>query len=103
MTLRMTRNDLSPSLRASLLYRDGSIVNLVGTTAKFKMIQDGVTLVDKAAVVEDAVNGIVRYDWVTGDTDHSGPCLFQFIITFTGSKPQSFPPEGEKLVFEEPE
>ncbi len=71
-----------PSLTLQIL-DGGTPVDLVGGTALFSMedLQGNAKITGAAAVIEDPVNGIVRYDWVTGDTDTEGVFVGQFQIT----------------------
>lgn len=70
-----------PSLRVRLL--DGQDpVNLTGATVTFTMIdKNGVEKISAAAaVLENATGGIVRYDWVAGNTNEEKVFFGQFKV-----------------------
>ena len=87
----------NPSLRATL-ERDGepfdlaennitSVTFIMGSTDAAPKVNDTATMVDKA-------NGIVRYDWSTGDTDTPGEYKAEFVCQDTSSNETTFPDEG---------
>jgi hypothetical protein len=91
----MVKNDLRPSILATLQYSDGSIVDLTGCTAKFVMTQSGTEIINKTAtVLSPATSGQVRYDWASGDTAHVGMYKGEFQITFADTKVMTFPTDG---------
>jgi len=47
--------------------------------------------VDDAATISDAVNGVVYYNWSTGDTDTIGSFEAEFEVTYVGGEIESFP------------
>lgn len=92
-------HDLLPSIQASLT-NGGAAVDLTGATVKFIMRaadanfspSAGTAKINTAAVlVPPATSGVVRYDWVTGDTDSPGNYVAEWQVTFTGSKTETFP------------
>lgn len=94
---------IAPSLRA--IVRDGDSglpKNLTGYTAPtFTMIgSDNVAKISAAsAVIEDAPNGVVRYDWSAGDVDTAGRFHGFFLLVNAASKNERFP-VGKKLLIE---
>lgn len=92
---KIKSHDTLPALRVQLQNeRDQSLVDLTNATAaKFLMTRTvgGAIVVSAAAVIENAVQGIVRYDWIAADTATPGSFLGEFEITWTGGKKQTFP------------
>lgn len=96
----MKQGSTSPPIRAQLLSQTtGAAISLVGASVDFKMYQvnDDSTvtaLVDAEGNIEDAANGIVNYEWQTGDTSVVGSHRAEFVVTFSGGEVESFPPQG---------
>ena len=96
----MGMNDLSPPLQATLQNSDGSAFNLTGATSVvFVMSQDGAQLFSKPAVITNAVNGVVTYNWSSGDTAYSGTCTAIFLVTIGESTLQTFPTTGSFQIY----
>lgn len=93
----MKANDLLPTIQA-VLTNSGGAVNLTGATVKFIMRGADATFtptsgqpkINTAAVIADATNGVVRYDWVIGDTATPGNYVAEWQVTI-GGKPETFP------------
>jgi hypothetical protein len=51
----------------------------------------GTAKVDAAAVVVDGPTGVVRYDWVTADTDTEGAYNCEVEVTFSNGAVETFP------------
>ena len=91
-TFFLKQNDLLPPLAATVVDQDGNAVDISaasGVTFRFRR-QGGVST-EAAATITDAANGKVQYDWVAGDTANSGLYEGEFIVTFPGPEPQTFP------------
>jgi len=103
IVVEMVRNDLNPSIEATLTRKDGSIVDLTGCTVKFHMKKGETLLVNKpATILTPPTDGKVRFDWTSGDTDIVGLCKAEFEITFTDGKPFTFPAKDEfYIIFRE--
>lgn len=88
-------HDQLPALRVQLqTASDGAPVDLTNATSvKFIMTVTvgGATTISSAAVIENAVQGIVRYDWTAANTATPGQYLGEFEVTWTGGKKQTFP------------
>jgi hypothetical protein len=99
----MVKNDLKPSVLATLKYADGTVVDLTGCTAEFHLKQGDTVLIDKSAVILDpTTNGQVRYDWEAGETAYTGLCNAEFEITFSDGEKMTFPTKGDlEVVFRE--
>jgi hypothetical protein len=58
----------------------------------FRMMHlDGTAFLSEDATVEDAANGIGRYDWQAGNTDTPGAYRCEVVVTFAGGAIQRFP------------
>jgi len=85
----LKQNDTSPALEYTL----SPLTNLSGASVVFNMTDsDGVVKVNRqAAVVDDAVNGVVQYLWQAADTDTAGLFLAEFEVTFADATVETFP------------
>lgn len=62
--------DLLPPLQTTVKDGDGNPFDLTGCTAVFVMnTSDGEALVRSAATISDPANGVLYYQWQSGDTD----------------------------------
>lgn len=72
-TCKIKRGARLPAFRVTLLDPNNSRVgyNLAGATVTFRMRVKGtdIAVVDKSATIIDAANGVVEYQWASGDTD----------------------------------
>lgn len=67
----------------------GDVVDLSGSTVKFKMraVGDDTLIVDSAVSNSPGADGVVRYDWAANDVDTAGTYLVWWEVT-TGGKTQ---------------
>lgn len=96
----LTVGDRLPALQVQALDKNGMPVNLTGCTVKFSMTEVGadVPTVDAAAVtVDDAVNGLMSYNWAIGDTDAAGVYKARFAVNDGTGKVQSVP-QGDSFI-----
>lgn len=93
MPFFIKQNDTSPALQVTLKDGDGVAIDLTGSTVRFHMRRQGsnAVKVDESAVVSDALNGIVYYNWNTSDTDSIGSFECEFEVTYAGLEVESFP------------
>jgi hypothetical protein len=70
-----------------------AIVDLTDTTARFIMTDklSGTKVVDADATVVDPTNGIVQYQWVTGDTDVASSYKAEFEVAWGDGTFETFP------------
>jgi len=99
----MVKNDLQPSVEATLKRKDGTIVDLTGCTVKFHMRSpEGILLIDESAViVSPPTSGKVRYDWQAArdtkprDTNVVGSCKAEFEVVYPDGATLTFPAKGD--------
>lgn len=93
MSFQIKENDTTPSLRAALLNGSGDAVDLIGATVRFHMRplgSSGVTI-DRSASVVSQAEGIVQYNWVSGDTANVGFYQAEFEVTYPDANVETFP------------
>lgn len=92
MAFNIKQNDTSPSLQAILKDASGTVIILTGASVRFHMkALDGTVKVDAAMTVTDNLNGVVQYDWQTGDTDTVGSYSVEFEVTYLDNTIETFP------------
>jgi hypothetical protein len=92
MAFTIKQNDTSPSLQATLKDASDNPIGLVGATVMFHLKSlDGTIKVDAEMTVTDADNGVVQYDWQSGDTDTVGSYYAEFEVTYSDGTIETFP------------
>ena len=93
MTFYVKQNDTSPSMLATLQDAGGDVINLTSADVRFHMrkISSGAVVVDNAASVVTADQGLVRYDWQSDDTASIGSYLAEFEVTYGDGTVETFP------------
>ena len=90
------QGDREPNLRVTLS-RAGVAIPLGASTVSFKLYRKGsenlAPLIDAAAVVVDALAGVVEYQWAANDLDLYGRLSGVFIIDWSG-KDEGVPDTG---------
>lgn len=78
----------NPSI-TEIITTGGEVVDLTGSSVKFKMraVGDDTLIVDSAVSNSPGADGVVRYDWASGDVDTAGYYLVWWEVT-TGGKTQ---------------
>ena len=97
LDFNIRRTDTLPSVSGTLLDPDGNPVNLTGASAEFiwRLSTDAKSAaVSGSAVVVDTTNGVVRFDWSSGETDVAGIYLGEFEVTFSDSNQLTVPTTG---------
>jgi len=100
------QNDLSPGLEAQLQDEDGDPVSLSdAASVDFHMMQYGESTlkVNSAATISNVAQGIVVYEWSSGDTDTSGIFKAEFEVTYNSGKTETFPNTGDFSVNIQPQ
>jgi len=92
----LKQHDRKPPIQATLTTGPASRpvpVNLAGCTVKFIMAltAGGSPVVNGTAVIVDATEGIVSYDWADGDTAVTGSYLAEWQVTDSGGLEWTFP------------
>jgi len=86
-------HDRLPSIQA-ILSSGTTPVDLTGATGvKFimKATQGNAVKVNATATIVTPASGVVRYDWLSADTDTAGSYQAEWQVTWTGGKTQTFP------------
>lgn len=99
MTLK--QGDLQPKVRALLTDDAGSPIDLTDATGvTFRMINSATDelIIDAAGVIETPVtDGVVTYQWQTGDTDTAGAFRVTWLIVWPDGD-QTFPGSGDDTI-----
>lgn len=98
----MSKDDTSPLIQVTCKDKSGTVVPVTGATnILFEMLtQDKVTQKvnnNSNTSIIDGPNGIIRYDWQTGDTDTAGTFLSRFKVTFSDGTIETFPNAGRYI------
>lgn len=92
----IVEDDRLPALKR-ICYDNDGVFPLTSVTAQtFTMTGPGGTITG-TATIEDAVNGVIRYDWGATDTNVPGLYRGRFKVTIS-SKTMSFPSDGYIMV-----
>jgi len=96
MTFYVKQNDTSPDMLATLQDADGNAINLTAASVRFHMrpVGGGAIVVDQAATVVTALDGLVRYNWIADDTDTVGSYQAEFEVTYADASIETFPNDG---------
>ena len=96
MTFYIKRNDTSPSMLATLQDANGNDINLTAASIRFhlKPVGSSTVIVDEAATIVTALEGLVRYDWQAADTGEAGSYQAEFEVTYADSTVETFPNDG---------
>lgn len=96
------QHDTAPPIQVPLpdVTQVSGALNLTGCTVAFIMraVQGTVPKVNSAAIVINAVGGIVQYQWVSPDTDTAGDYQAEFQVTFANGTKQTFPDPNYLLI-----
>lgn len=94
------QGDTAPAWDDTLKDNDGNPINLTGAGVRFHMAPQDFTeaKVDAAAVIVDAANGKVRYNWQTADTDEAGDFYAEWEVTHASGQIETFPNDGYRHV-----
>lgn len=98
------RNDLAPSLRGTATDGNGAIIDLSDiVSAVFIMTNSDPTIttptVNRAPVtIENATAGVLRYDWLAGDTATAGIYKGEIELTKSTGQPETIPNDGYTVI-----
>lgn len=88
------QHDQLPELVVTLTDALSDTVSLAGILGVRFIMTDKVTsvkLIDRAATIVDAPNGIVKYTWQSGDTDTASVYNGEFEVEFSDGRCETFP------------
>lgn len=90
------QGDTGPAITGQLLDGDLRAVDLTDATVAFKAKDrgTGAVAINGSATLDDAETGLVRYQWVTADTDTQGEFLAEWQVTFADGAVQTWPTPG---------
>lgn len=97
-TFPIKRNDTSPAIGQQLLYGNGAVVDLTGATVRLHIARRGVSIVDAVASIDDAINGMVSYQWQAADTAVDGLYMQEWQVTFQSGAVETFPNGDSNVV-----
>jgi hypothetical protein len=104
-TFTIGEGDTSPNLKTRLKKQteDGveSVTLEAGDSVDFYMadLDDGSVKVDgKSAEVVNASDGVVKYDWDSGDTDVISQFAGEFEVAYSDGSTETFPNDGHITV-----
>ncbi len=99
MSFSIRKGDLDPDLLISLKV-NGAVEPLTDYVSfTMKWTKPDATVVTVSLVVSDSANGILRYQWVTGDTDIVGRHTAIVTGIHSDGDPQSFPTLGDAVTW----
>lgn len=85
----MKQNDLKPYLQVQFFDPDNEPMDVTGKTIRFLMSKvPGTPKVNAVCIIVTAIQGIVEYRWVTGDTDTLGVFKGEFEIDAEDTYPK---------------
>lgn len=88
-----------PAYVVALKDNSGASVNLTGCSVKFHMSNyTAGSVINSAATIVDAVNGLVSYAWLGSDTTTAGDFSTEWKVTFPSGAQQTFPQNGYNVV-----
>jgi hypothetical protein len=104
MAFIIKQNDTSPAIQATLKDANGSAIDLTGADVVMHMKSvNGVLKVSEEMTIVDADTGVVKYDWVTGDTDTVGTYYVEFQVTYADLTIETFPNDDKAVILIKPE
>ena len=105
MNVTIKRGDTRTAVKATLKDAQGQAVNLTDCTVRFLMSKKGATtlIVDKGAIIHDAINGVVWYVFDAVDVAESGTMRAEFEVTYPDKRTETFPNSGYITVHIEPD
>jgi len=99
MAFSIKQNDTGPSLLATLKDANDVPVNITGADVRFHMKSlERVVKIDSDMTVVNSAEGLVRYDWLVGDTDTFGTYYVEFEVTYIDGSVETFPNTGSLVV-----
>ncbi|MCU7521615.1 MAG: BppU family phage baseplate upper protein [Ignavibacteria bacterium] len=88
-------HDTLPPMEATLKDNTGAAYNLTGAAVQIHLrCRNTGTVVNKAATITDAPNGVVSYTLATNDISAAGSYDVEWQVTFSGGAVLTFPNTG---------
>lgn len=98
MSYEIVRGDLGPDMPIAIT-ENGVAVNCSGASSvELHWVKpDGTEVTDTLTAV-DATAGSYKMVWASGDTDQTGACLGQVVVTTAGI-PKTYPSDGTLMIW----
>lgn len=94
-TITIKRRDTQTALQATLISPSGQPANLTGASVRFIMVSSsGAVVVNRPAIILDALAGVVRHVWDAPETDVEGFYTGEFEVTGVDGRVQTYPNDG---------
>jgi len=90
LRFEIKQNDTLPPLKVKLT-QNGSVLDLSNATVKLVINNIG----ERTMIIEDAAQGIVRYDWQATDTIKAGIYLAEVKVQYPNGTRQTIPTTGQ--------
>jgi hypothetical protein len=91
--MMMKKGDLKPDLQITCTSNNAGVDLTTATSVQFVCRREGGTSALFTRTATSATNlGVATMLWVSGDTDIVGRLLFEVLVTFSGAKPERYPP-----------
>lgn len=93
-TFNIKKGDTRTAIKATLKNPKGIPINLTGATVNFIMVKYKTILINRGAVILDAVNGIVAFVFNSGETAEIGKMKAEFKVIYPDNSIETFPNQG---------
>jgi hypothetical protein len=91
-TFFIKQGDRIPVIQEYLRNADGTAIILTGSTVEFHMRDGtGAIIINVAASIIDAINGLVEYDWAAPDTATAGTFYREWEVNLPSGKTVTTP------------
>jgi hypothetical protein len=97
VTVILKRGDTKVNIKATLSNESGP-VDLTDCQVRFLMSNGKTIVIDREAIVNDALNGVVWFVFEQEDTTAAGTFQAEFKVTFPDERKETFPHSGYILV-----
>jgi hypothetical protein len=97
VTVILKRGDTKVNIKATLSNESGP-VNLTDCQVRFLMSNRKTIVIDREAIVNDAINGLVWFVFEQEDTVAAGTFQAEFEVTFPDERKETFPNSGYILI-----
>lgn len=94
MTDKIKRGDLLPAWRVTLLNGETPVDLSAATEVRVLAWRSNALLINRVLPGPYPTDGALSMPWEAADTATAGDLLFEVQVTWPGSRPQTFPPDG---------